>query len=119
ACPAVGRWPSARSFCPTTKRFRLRTRSPRDRHRKNPCKHSRRNGGRGALDQHCGTSRFGPSGYTRPDFILDISKRLWIVETNNLPGMTSASLIPQSAVATRMGFDELWARCHPLVLRFL
>src|SRR5699024_7572048 len=41
----------------------------------------------------------GLSGYSRSDFILDTSERLWIMETNNLPGMTSTSLLPQSAAA--------------------
>ncbi|GAC1036897.1 D-alanine--D-alanine ligase [Pseudomonas sp. No.117] len=46
-------------------------------------------------------------GYSRADFRLDAEGRLWCLEVNTLPGMTATSLLPQSAAAVGIDFDEL------------
>lgn len=48
--------------------------------------------------------------YSRVDFRLDPAGKLWVLEANTLPGMTSTSLLPQSAGAVGIGFDELCER---------
>ena len=50
------------------------------------------------------------SHYSRADFRLDQDNRLWCLEVNTLPGMTVGSLLPQSAAAAGIGFDELCER---------
>lgn len=47
------------------------------------------------------------SGYSRADFRLDSEGNLWFLEINTLPGMTTASLLPQSAKACGISFTEL------------
>jgi D-alanine-D-alanine ligase len=47
------------------------------------------------------------SDYSRADFRLDSSNTLWCLEVNTLPGMTKTSLLPQSAAASGLKFDEL------------
>ncbi len=42
--------------------------------------------------------------YSRTDFILDEHERLYILETNTLPGMTKTSLVPKSARAAGLDF---------------
>lgn len=49
-------------------------------------------------------------GYSRIDFRLDPEGRLWCLEANTLPGMTATSLLPQSAAAVGIPFDELVER---------
>jgi len=49
-------------------------------------------------------------GYSRADFRLDAEGRLWCLEVNTLPGMTATSLLPQSAAAMGIDFDELCER---------
>ncbi|MGH8480884.1 MAG: D-alanine--D-alanine ligase [Nevskiaceae bacterium] len=52
----------------------------------------------------------GASGWGRVDFIADKSGKPWLLELNTVPGMTSHSLVPMSAKAAGMSFDELcWA----------
>jgi D-alanine-D-alanine ligase len=46
-------------------------------------------------------------GYSRVDFRLTPEGRLYCLEVNTLPGMTSTSLMPQSAGAMGIGFPEL------------
>lgn len=46
-------------------------------------------------------------GYSRVDLMLDQSNELWVLEVNTLPGMTETSLLPKSAAAEGMSFDEL------------
>jgi D-alanine-D-alanine ligase len=46
-------------------------------------------------------------GYSRVDFRLDPDGRLWCLEVNTLPGMTAASLLPKSAGAAGISFEEL------------
>lgn len=50
------------------------------------------------------------ASYSRTDFRLDDDGRLWVIEANSLPGMTATSLLPQSAAAVGIGYDELCAR---------
>lgn len=53
------------------------------------------------------------SDYSRADFRLDASGGLWCLEVNTLPGLSPGSLLPQSAAAAGIGFDELCERiCH-------
>jgi len=49
-------------------------------------------------------------GYSRVDFRLTPDGRLYCLEVNTLPGMTSTSLMPQSAAAVGIGFGELCER---------
>ena len=44
---------------------------------------------------------------SRVDFILDADGGLQCLEANTLPGLTSTSLLPQSAEAAGIGFQEL------------
>lgn len=50
------------------------------------------------------------SYYSRADFRLDADGGLWCLEVNTLPGMSSGSLLPQSAAAAGIPFDELCER---------
>lgn len=45
--------------------------------------------------------------YGRVDFLLDKDGKTYALEANTLPGMTSASLIPQEAKAVGIGYEEL------------
>lgn len=56
-------------------------------------------------------------GYSRADFRLDAEGRLWCLEVNTLPGMTATSLLPQSAAAVGIDFDELCERICRLALQ--
>jgi len=47
------------------------------------------------------------ASYSRADFRLDPEGRLWCLEVNTLPGLTPGSLLPQSARAAGVGFEEL------------
>jgi len=49
----------------------------------------------------------GGSGWGRVDFMLDETGHPWLVEVNTVPGMTGHSLVPMSAKATGIGFEEL------------
>ena len=48
--------------------------------------------------------------YSRVDFRLDADGALWCLEANTLPGMSAGSLLPQSAAAAGIPFDELCER---------
>jgi D-alanine-D-alanine ligase len=57
--------------------------------------------------------------YSRVDFRLDASGQPWCLEVNTVPGMTSTSLLPQSAHALGIGFPELCDRiCRAAVTSF-
>jgi D-alanine-D-alanine ligase len=56
-------------------------------------------------------------GYSRTDFRLDTQENLWCLETNTLPGMTSTSLMPQSAAVMGVSFPELCERICQLALK--
>jgi D-alanine-D-alanine ligase len=49
-------------------------------------------------------------GFSRVDFRMDAEGGLWCLEVNTLPGMTSTSLLPQSAAAAGIPFPELCDR---------
>jgi len=52
----------------------------------------------------------GCRGASRVDFRLDERGRPQLIEVNTIPGMTATSLLPKSAEAVGIGFDELVAR---------
>ncbi|HMQ69490.1 MAG TPA: D-alanine--D-alanine ligase [Ignavibacteria bacterium] len=49
----------------------------------------------------------GCSVYSRIDYILDGNNDLYCLEVNTLPGMTETSLVPKSASANDMTFNQL------------
>ena len=49
-------------------------------------------------------------GYSRVDFLMTPEGQLSCLEVNTLPGLTSTSLMPQSAGAVGIGFPELCER---------
>ena len=56
--------------------------------------------------------------YSRADFRLDENGGLWCLEVNTLPGLSRGSLLPQSARAAGIEFDELCERiCQAAVRR--
>ena len=55
--------------------------------------------------------------YSRSDFILDASGRVWFLEVNTLPGMTPTSLIPKAAAVEGISYDELIEKIVLLSLR--
>lgn len=59
----------------------------------------------------------GCSVYSRIDFILDENNNLYCLEVNTLPGMTDTSLVPKSAVANGMNFNQLIDRIIELSLQ--
>jgi D-alanine-D-alanine ligase len=48
--------------------------------------------------------------FSRTDFRLDADGEPYVLEVNTLPGLTATSLLPQSAAAMGIGFDELCER---------
>jgi len=68
--------------------------------------------GRVSLAAH---AALGLSGYSRSDFILT-ENGLKLLETNTLPGMTPTSLLPRSARAAGLSFNDLIARLMELGL---
>ena len=54
--------------------------------------------------------------YSRVDFRMDPQGSLWCLEANTLPGLTSLSLLPKSAQAVGIGFDDLCERLCELAL---
>lgn len=49
----------------------------------------------------------GCEGWGRADLILDADQRIWLLEMNTSPGMTSHSLVPKAAQAVGMSYPEL------------
>jgi D-alanine-D-alanine ligase len=47
------------------------------------------------------------SGYSRTDMILSDPGRIYVIETNTIPGMTRTSLLPQAAKAAGIEFEQL------------
>jgi len=47
------------------------------------------------------------SGWGRADLMLDSENRPWLLEMNTSPGMTDHSLVPMSARAEGVSYDEL------------
>ena len=56
------------------------------------------------------------SHYSRADFRLDENGSLWCLEVNTLPGLSPGSLLPQSAAAAGIPFDELCERICQVAL---
>lgn len=52
----------------------------------------------------------GASGWGRVDLMLDEQHRPWLIEVNTVPGMTDHSLVPMSAKAAGIDFEELVVR---------
>ncbi|MBL8480911.1 MAG: D-alanine--D-alanine ligase [Rhodocyclaceae bacterium] len=52
----------------------------------------------------------GCRGWGRTDLMLDAAGRPWLLEMNTSPGMTGHSLVPMSARAAGMGFEDLCLR---------
>ncbi|MFT5433111.1 MAG: D-alanine-D-alanine ligase [Myxococcota bacterium] len=46
-------------------------------------------------------------GVSRTDFIADATGKLWVLETNTLPGLTQQSLLPKAAKAAGIDFEAL------------
>ncbi|MDQ3021388.1 MAG: D-alanine--D-alanine ligase [Bacteroidota bacterium] len=55
--------------------------------------------------------------YSRIDFILDDKNDLYCLEVNTLPGMTETSLVPKSAAANGMSFEDLIKKLIELSLQ--
>jgi len=55
--------------------------------------------------------------YSRADFRMDANGGLWCLEMNTLPGLTSGSLLPRSAAAVGISFEELCERICAAALR--
>lgn len=49
----------------------------------------------------------GCEGWGRVDLIQDSNGKFWVLEVNTIPGMTSHSLVPMSAKAAGITFEEL------------
>ena len=49
----------------------------------------------------------GGTGWGRVDFLKDIDGKLYLLELNTVPGMTSHSLVPMAAKAVGMDFAML------------
>lgn len=54
----------------------------------------------------------GCKGVSRTDIIVDEAGEPWVIETNTLPGMTSTSLLPDTAGHVGISFEQL---CRMLV----
>jgi D-alanine-D-alanine ligase len=54
-------------------------------------------------------------GYSRTDMILN-GQKIYVLETNTIPGMTATSLLPQAAKAAGMNFGQLLDRLIQLSL---
>ncbi|WP_462324295.1 D-alanine--D-alanine ligase family protein [Desulfoplanes sp.] len=67
-----------------------------------------------ALRAHRG---LGIADYSRTDFIVDGQGCPFALETNTLPGMTRASLLPKEAHAAGMSFEDLIRRLITLGMR--
>ncbi len=56
----------------------------------------------------------GCRGIARVDVMLDEDNKPYVLEVNTIPGMTATSLVPKSAAAAGLMFDDL---CEKLLLR--
>ncbi|MCS4534006.1 D-alanine--D-alanine ligase [Neisseria montereyensis] len=54
-----------------------------------------------------GAEAVGAAGVSRVDFLKDTDGKLYLLEINTLPGMTSHSLVPKSAAETGLSFADL------------
>jgi D-alanine-D-alanine ligase len=55
--------------------------------------------------------------YCRVDFRMDKNGEFWCLEANTLPGMTSSSLLPQSAAVEGIEFSELCEKICMLAIK--
>jgi len=55
--------------------------------------------------------------YSRVDVLLDAQNRPFVLESNTIPGMTETSLMPKSAAAAGIPFDELCIRIAEISLK--
>lgn len=62
------------------------------------------------------TAALGLAPYARADFRMDTKGGFWCLEVNALPGLSAASLFPQSAAAVGMPFEDLCERLVRLAL---
>jgi len=56
------------------------------------------------------------SGYSRTDMIFNEAGKIYVIETNTIPGMTPTSLFPQAAAADGLDFSALLDRLIELAL---
>ena len=49
----------------------------------------------------------GCRGWARADVMIDTQRRPWLLEINTSPGMTGHSLVPMSARATGLSYEQL------------
>ncbi len=47
------------------------------------------------------------SGWGRVDFMVDAEGKIWLIEVNTVPGMTSHSLVPMAAKQAGLSFEQL------------
>uniref|UniRef100_A0A831ZS60 D-alanine--D-alanine ligase n=1 Tax=Desulfacinum infernum TaxID=35837 RepID=A0A831ZS60_9BACT len=56
-------------------------------------------------------------GYSRTDMMVDLAEeKIYVLETNTIPGMTETSLFPQAAAAAGISFPQLLDRLIALAL---
>lgn len=55
--------------------------------------------------------------YSRVDVLLDAQNRPFVLEANTIPGMTETSLMPKSAAAAGIGFEDLCIRIAEISLK--
>lgn len=58
----------------------------------------------------------GCTGASRSDFIIDERNKIWYLETNTIPGMTTTSLLPQAAESAGISFSALLDRLIELTI---
>ncbi|NLF32663.1 MAG: D-alanine--D-alanine ligase [Planctomycetes bacterium] len=54
---------------------------------------------------------------SRTDFRMDAGRRLWVLETNTIPGFTGHSLLPKAAAAAGIDFPEVCQRLVAMALQ--
>ena len=54
---------------------------------------------------------------SRTDFRVDANDRIWVLETNTIPGFTSHSLLPKAAAAAGIAFADLCERLVGMALQ--
>ncbi len=57
-------------------------------------------------------------GFSRIDFIIDSSEKPYVLEVNNIPGMTELSLFPDAALHYGLEYDDLVERVVKLAVDF-
>lgn len=60
---------------------------------------------------------FGCRDFSRVDFILDESNQAYVLEINTIPGFTQTSLLPKSAQAVGIDFNQLCLRILDMALK--